>query len=371
MKILFTRFPLESADGGAENQTQWLTEGLRARGYEVSFVGSCPVLLRRARECKMKNVECRIGPPPVTKWSAISFFWRRHVMKKALMRAIDALSEKPDAIFMLSLSEKLLMSEELAARGIRIFWVEHDRIGPWLSLNPWLGALKRAAEHATIVCVSAVSRALYLKMGFDPEKVISIPNGVPPSPDPFPREGRNAGEVRVGTVARLDPEKGIDVLIQSVEHLPEVTLSILGTGREEAYLRSLIAADTERMGQERIHLISRVDDLAAFYRSLDIFVLPSSDHDPFGLVAAEAMMQGVATIVTDACGISGSLKAHEEALIVPAGDPKKLSMAIGSLLDVPRRDRLAKAGMQAARERLSVSTMVDRYDRLLRSQRID
>ncbi len=374
MHLLFTRFPLESADGGAENQTSWLMEGLRARGHILQYVGSCPVLLQRARELKIENSTLNIGPPPVTKFGAISFLWRKIAMKRALMRAIEALPEKPEAIFMLSLTEKLLLSEWVASKGIRVFWIEHDRIGPWLRWNPWLRSLKRAAQHATIVCVSEVSRKLYLKMGFDPKKVIAIPNGVP-----IPGE-RIAGSdkrlenyplptthypLHVGTVARLDPEKGIDVLIQSIEKLPEVTLSILGKGRLEGYIRTLIEEDTKRMGQQRIHLLPRVPDLPEFYRSLDLFVLPSSDHDPFGLVAAEAMVLGVPTIVTDACGISGHVKNGEDALIVSAGSPQELGIAIKKLFDEEKRSKLSLAGIQAIRGRLGVPHMIEQYEEVL------
>ncbi len=364
MNILFTRFPLESADGGAENQTSWLMEGLKAKGYDLGFLGSCPVILRCANELEIMNYELRIGDPPVTKFGSISFLWRKNSMRKALMHAIESLAVKPDAIFMLSLSEKLLLTEWAVSQGIKVYWIEHDRIGPWLQMNPWLSALRRAAQKATIVCVSEVSRKLYLKMGFDPKKVIAIPNGVPPpslTPTPNPRPSG----IQVGTVARLSPEKGIDILIHSIAEIPEITLSILGKGREESYLRTLIDADTQRIGQERIHLFPRVPGLHAFYRSLDIFVLPSSDHDPFGLVAAEAMSCGIATIVTDACGIAGSIRNGEEALVVSAGSPTELADAIRTLLDREKRAKMAERGANAVRSRLDLQTMVDRYERLV------
>ncbi len=368
MKILFTRFPLESADGGAENQTQWLMEGLKAKGHELSFLGSCPVILARAKESGIRNQELSIGDPPVTKWGAISFLWRKKKMKEQLTNAMHKLlieGSKPEAVFMLSLSEKLLMSKWVAAQGIKVFWIEHDRIGPWLRWNPWLRSLRSAARHATIICVSEVSRKLYLEMGFDPAKVVAIPNGVPPpsssNPNPFPRPSG----IHVGTVARLDPEKGVDVLIHSIAELPEVTLSILGKGREETYIRTLIDQDTQRIGQQRIHLLSHVDDLSSFYRSLDVFVLPSSDHDPFGLVAAEAMACGIATIVTDACGISGSLEASREALVVPAGRASELSVALRSLFDPERRMELGEAGRAGVLSRLNVETMTNAYERVL------
>ena len=64
MKILFTRFPLESAYGGAEVQTLSLMKGLRDRGHAIAFAGSCKTLLRLCREEGFPVIELRIGPRP-------------------------------------------------------------------------------------------------------------------------------------------------------------------------------------------------------------------------------------------------------------------------------------------------------------------
>lgn len=507
MHILFTRFPLESARGGAENQTQWLMEGLRARGHDVEFLGSCPVLLERTRELKMENGKLEIGLPPVSKWLAISFLWRKAKMQTALIEGIQSLPEKPDAIFMLSLSEKLLLTEWADGQGIRVFWIEHDRVGPWLTRNPWLPALKKASRHATIVCVSELSRKMYEKIGFDPKNLVAIPNGVssplpyPPAPSPdggrgasqaerdgwtkkklvrpatlqFARdmrkaptpaekflwkrlrfdqlgvrfrrqhpvgirildfychearlgvevdgpihdqpeqeqddrcrtesleeigirilrftndeifrdvekvilkikdnlrspppsgEGTGVGEVGVGVVARLSPEKGIDILLEAIADLPELSLTIVGTGPQESEICRLIAEDTERLGLgiPRIELKKTVSDLPAFYSSLDVFVLPSSDHDPFGLVAAEAMTCGTATIVTDACGIAGYVQDGVDALVVSAGSVSALRAGIRRLGDPELRHALGMCGRQIALERFSLGGMIDEYEKIL------
>ena len=135
MKILFTRFPLESSRGGAENQTLWLMKGLIQRGHAVAFLGSCPALLAMCKEEGIPNTELNIGPPPVTKWSAISFFWRKKRMQQRLQEALSKF-ENVDAICMLSLSEKLLLTETANEKGIKVLWIEHDTIGRWLTKNP-------------------------------------------------------------------------------------------------------------------------------------------------------------------------------------------------------------------------------------------
>lgn len=359
MRILFTRFPLESAKGGAENQTMWLANGLKARGHAVSFLGSCPVLNEFFQKGGFKNSFLDIGHPPVTKWSAISFAWKKRAMKSACIRAVQALPEKPDVIVMLSLSEKILLTPWAHQNGIRVYWVEHDRIGSWLTMNPWLPALRKASEDATIICVSELSRRMMAELSFNSSHLVVIPNGVP---TPVSMPERKLGAFTIGCLSRLSPEKGVDILLQALTEIPAATLSIVGSGREEGYLRTLIADDTKKIGMQRITLVPRVPDLETWYAGLDVFVLPSSDHDPFGLSAAEAMMRGIATVVTDACGIVGSVHDGCDVLVAKAGSATSLAGCIRRLLEPAFRAKIAKKGVEAARKHFSLDVMIERYE---------
>lgn len=390
MRILFTRFPLESALGGAERQTLSLTKGLSERGHAVAFLGSCPVLLEETAKLHLPHAKLEIGPPPVTKWAATNFLWRKRKMQQRLEEALEQFCHPElakdnnadvdgsqahhdiglDAIFMLSLSEKLLLTETAVKKGIRVFWIEHDRVGPWLRKNPWLTALRRLSVKVTTICVSELSRKIYLDLGWDPGKVIAIPNGIDLerfSPSPFPSEVRDGGGgrgegVHFGCVARLSLEKGVDVLIQAASGLPNVDLTIIGKGPQGPSLRSLI------QDRRRIQILHHTDDLPAFYHSIDVLVLSSRDNDPFGLVAAEAMACGTPVIVTDQCGIAGYLTQGTDALIVEANSQQALRGAVLQMTDASLRSRLAAGGEKTARKKFAVSSMVDAYDSLLRGR---
>ncbi|MFA6259402.1 MAG: glycosyltransferase family 4 protein [Candidatus Peribacteraceae bacterium] len=378
MRILFTRFPLESAKGGAERQTLALMRGLRDRGHEVAFLGSCPVLLQWCKEVGITATELQIGPPPVTKWSAVSFAWRQFAMRKQLAAHCSRLDV--DAVFMLSLSEKLLLTPLLAAHDSppRMFWLEHDPVSRWFTHNPWLPRLRVLSREVMTVTVSALSRKIYIELGWDPQATVAIANGIdvggrewgvgsrgrgtelPISQFPIPYSLLPTPKYHIGTVARLAREKGIDILLRSVEHLPNTELYIAGTGPEEKDLRALAA---EMDIAERVHFVRRIEDIGAFYRSLDVFVLPSRTHDPFGLAAAEAMAAGVPTVVTDACGIAAHLR-DDEALVVPSNSPGALSEAILKLGNAELRTRMGSAGAQAIRARFTAEQMVDAYVQL-------
>ncbi len=366
MRILFTRFPLESAMGGAEIQTLSLMEGLRTRGHDVAFLGSCPVLLAECRKRNFTATELQIGPPPVTAWHATTFLWRQRSMKNKLLTALTARRSPLSALCMLSLSEKLLVTEYLHRQKKTVLWIEHDRVGNWLRRNPWLPRLRRLSRWATTVTVSEMSRRLYRELRWEDKSTVAIPNGIDLTrfQKAEGRRQKSAVVLSIGCVARLTRDKGVDVLIKALRDVPKIQLTIVGQGREEAVLQALIAS--HGLG-DRVRILPAMDDLGAFYRSLDLLVLPARDHDPFGLVAAEAMSVGVPVIVTDQCGIASYLHDGIDALVVEAGSPDKLAQAIKQLADPRRRERMGAAGHRTAHEQFSLAAMIDRYEKLMQS----
>lgn len=367
MKILFTRFPLESAFGGAEVQTLSLMDGLITRGHSVAFAGSCPVLLEECRKRGIPAVEWRIGPPPVTKWGAVSFAWRKNAMRAKLVGLLDQFHDL-DAIAMLSLSEKLLLTDAATEKGIKVVWIEHDTVGRWLTQNPWLALLLEKSAKATTVGVSEMSRRMYVEMGWNEKKTVAIPNGVvgslgdggigstqehnPIAPSPHL-------PLHILCVARLSPEKGVDVLLEAITDLPNVTLDIIGDGQSEQDLKTL----AKPLG-ERVRFLGRRNDVRSLYAEYDALVLPSREHDPFGLVAAEAMMAGIPTVVTDACGVADYLTNGKDALIARADDADSLNRAVGVLADANARERIAEEGKKTAEERFSAERMIIDYETL-------
>ncbi len=362
MKILFTRFPLESALGGAEIQTISLMEELRKRGHTVEFLGSCQTLLRLCHERGFPAWELRIGPPPVTKWGVVSFLWRRRSVRKVLAEALESFGDL-HALVMLSMTEKLLLTSAATEKKLRVLWVEHDRIGRWLKRNPWLRLLRARSKRVTTVVVSDLSRTLYVKkLKWDPAKTVTIPNGIDLDRFAHVKPHRAGRRLHLGCVARLSKEKGVDVLIEAITDLPTMTLDIVGTGPLEKEWQVL---SSTRGNRERIRFFREMH-LDDFYGTIDALVLPSRDHDPFGLVAAEAMSIGIPVIVTDACGIAGSMRDGVHGRVVKAGSSEAMRTALLSLQHTDKRHAWAKAGQKLVRERFTLKAMVDAYESLLR-----
>ncbi len=101
--------------------------------------------------------------------------------------------------------------------------------------------------------------------------------------------------------SRLEPEKNINLAIRAMrlvnQKLPEAGLLIVGSGSEEAKLRSLIF----RLGLvDRVRLEPSVDQttLISYYKTADLFLLTSL-YEGYGLTLVEARAAGCPIVSTD------------------------------------------------------------------------
>ena len=104
--------------------------------------------------------------------------------------------------------------------------------------------------------------------------------------------------VVLGSVGRLVPEKGMDVLVQAFRAaFPQgdepVRLVIVGGGPPDQ------AQQVQRLatGDARITLSGPAADIARYYRAFDAYV-SASRYEPFGLTILEAMAAGCPLVVT-------------------------------------------------------------------------
>lgn len=362
VRILFTRFPLESIPGGgAETQTMNLAKGLADRNHAVAFVGSCQPLLDAFDAAGMIHAEMVELTPPVTKFQAVAFRWKKKSYERMLVSMLDAFGEL-DAIVMLSMAEKLLLTDVAAARGIKVFWIEHDPVGRWLTKNPWKKLLLRQAALATTVTVSELSRAQYLDMGWDKKRTVAIPNGIDDAwfAGAVP-EATHSTAMRLGYVGRLAEEKGVDLLLRAMADMNDATLDVVGDGPEEGALKR----QAERLGLgHRVRFLGRRSDVKDFYAQIDALVLPSRTVDPFGMVVAEAMARGIPCVVSDACGIAACLEAADGVAVVRRESATAIAKGVQRVKEAATKASVRAGLRKIAKQQFAVSTMVDAYERL-------
>jgi glycosyltransferase involved in cell wall biosynthesis len=170
-----------------------------------------------------------------------------------------------------------------------------------------------------------------------------------------PSLGHRAG-LTIGYAGGLVPEKGVDTLLQAVAlcHQPGSPgqsavpwrLRIAGTGPQQDALASL-AADLDLAAQ--VDFLGKLSstDMPAFYRDIDILVLPSRStptwQEQFGRVLVEAMASGVPVVGSDSGEIPHVI--GDAGVVSPEGDAITLAAILTRLAaDPAQRAELATRG---------------------------
>ena len=177
----------------------------------------------------------------------------------------------------------------------------------------------------------------------------------------------------VGFAGRIDTWKGVDVLLDAFpavrEQVPDARLVVMGgpvTGKED-YFADLAARAAALEGVEWLGLR---DDVPDAFADLDVFVMPSTTPEPYGLVAVEALASGVPVVMTDAGGpreIAAAATAGAATLVTPrdaaaladgivralatAGPSTTATRRARPLLRAPEPERCAEVLERAARRR--------------------
>jgi glycosyltransferase involved in cell wall biosynthesis len=160
----------------------------------------------------------------------------------------------------------------------------------------------------------------------------------------------------VGIVGRIDPEKGVDVLVRAMGLLGGTAagahLVVVGSaGLAPDGYPERVRAEAERTLGDRVRFVGRTNDVPGTLRALDILV-NASVAEPFGLSVLEAQASGVAVVGTRAGGIPDFVFDGDNGLLVPNGDADALAKALDRLItDDDLRARLAERGRVTAQGR--------------------
>ena len=177
-----------------------------------------------------------------------------------------------------------------------------------------------------------------------------VPAGFPADAAQSKLAGTPAYSV-VGYAGRLEPHKGVDVLLRAIAASPRLRLRIAGSGPDSGRLHALTAG--LHMG-DRVEFLGTVDQegLPDFYRGLDVLAIPSLNTrgwiEQFGRVAVEAMACGTPVVASD----SGALPdvVGGAGLLVTPGDADALRRALERVAREPARAAELRArGMERAR----------------------
>jgi glycosyltransferase involved in cell wall biosynthesis len=148
------------------------------------------------------------------------------------------------------------------------------------------------------------------------------------------------------SLSRLDPQKGIDVMIavarRVVERFPGVVFAVGGKGpladKVEGWARDAGVAEAMRF-------LGMVSTVPAHLRAADLFLLTSRwENRPISIV--EAFGAGLPVVATD-CGGVRELVDEEVGALVPVDDPDGIAAELIALLSDEKRMRACGAAALA------------------------
>ena len=170
---------------------------------------------------------------------------------------------------------------------------------------------------------------------------------------PLRLDGRDTQAL--GTVGRLDPIKGFDVLIEALRRLRERNLPFHCELIGEGPLRAALEAQRRAAGLDDALSMPGArpqEDVRAMLGRVAIFVMPSvttpeGNQDGIPVALMEAMASGAAVVGTTVSGLPELIEHEVSGLLVPPNDAAALAEAIARLLDDPAlRRRLGEAARQ-------------------------
>ena len=272
---------------------------------------------------------------------------------------------------------------------------------PHVAMFHTLGDVKlraRASEHETperldaerrivhvldrVVAATEHERQLLRQLYRVPgERVAVIPLGV--DLDRFQPGGRAEARAALGlstderlvlAVGRIEPLKGLDILIRALAEMTErqhVKLLIAGgDDRADREIARLKAVAAEVGVADRVRFVGAVphERLPLYYRAADAVAMPSF-YESFGLVAVEAMACGVPVVASRVGGLTSTIADGRTGYLIPWRCPgpfaEKLDLLLGNQ---GLRDALganAVQRMQAYSWRAVAASLRALYERLL------
>lgn len=368
LHILFLKFPLESSAGGGEEHTITLANALVKKGAGVFLASSCRVLLREFEKRDFPAQRTWGGIEPVSKSGFVWFFltWPFALVQMWCILARYKKKEGIHLVYCLSLTEKILATLPAKFLSLQVVWAEHLSIKKWLSMNPLRIFYVWFSRYVEIIVVSQSLRKELEGIGVPKSQIHVFFNGI--DEELFSRsqdalvKGVDLAQLKdrkvVGCVARLHHEKGIDCFLRAAHEIlqndKKIYFFIIGTGEE--YPRLLRLA--KRLGiNEQVFFFGWRDNVVPFLKLMNVFVLPSTVRESFGISIAEAMSMEIPVVASRIGGVPELVEEGKTGYLVEPGNSREITQAVMRFLD---NEELAKAFGRRGRDRIKAYFTLDK-----------
>ncbi len=364
MRVLFAIKGLHQAAGGAERVLCDVCSYLADHGkHEITLLtfdppGTPPFY---PLSSAVKLIQVGVGDPREP--TSLGILLRRMVALRFTVR-----EQHPDVVVAFMHSMFIPMAFALIGTGIPVLASEHIVMEYYRSRRAQFVLFAAAVPFIRrITVLSDAIASEYPK--WIRQKMVSVTNPV----SPVFQKGFTANDCkdphRILAIGRFSKRKNHATLLAAfatlADEFPGWTLRILGDGLE----RPALQAEVIRLGlQDRVSLPGIVTDVIREMADASFFAL-ASRYESFGLVFAEAMACGKASVAFADCqGVNDVLDDGETGLLVKGTDPVR-SIADGLrrlMIDEEKRRKMGISARERVFMRFSVDKVCDRWQDILR-----
>lgn len=347
-------------EGGVQKVVRRLSGELRSRGFQVKqgWASSSPMELDALR-APLRWSQAPLGPLACIP----SFVGLARALLKLRPQIVNVHFVTGQALYFILLRKLFGFKTILSVHG-------SDLLRPREHLGLALPFMLRRADAVTVVSEDLRQRLL-LGLGLDPRKVRYVPNGV--DVDFWADAQRDLPRLALAaphlvTVGRLEPVKGLDVLLQAFwrvrRNYPDARLTIVGEGEARAALERQAALLGIEAGVTFAGRLAR-EGIRELFGGAHLFALPSrSEGMPLALL--EAMAAGLPVVASTVGGVR-EVVGDEAGLLVRSGVSEPLATAILHLLGEPAlAARMGAAAAERVRERYSSAASTRAFESVLR-----
>lgn len=183
---------------------------------------------------------------------------------------------------------------------------------------------------------------------------------------------KSNNKIKIGMAGRINRWKGQKLFVDMAKLVSEendnVEFLIAGDvyKGEDYILDDLKGYILESGVKEKIGLLGQVDNMSNFYKKLDIFVLPSIQPEPFGLVVIEAMNNKLPVVATNHGGPVEIIDNNIDGFLVDYKDAREMAQVVNKLIkDKELRNYIAANAEKKVKEKFNVSRYVDEISYIL------
>ncbi len=173
--------------------------------------------------------------------------------------------------------------------------------------------------------------------------------------------------VKLATVGSVNPQKGIDDLVECAEIVQErynskIHFFVVGPIYESQRKYGNNLKEIVRSKGLNVHFLGRRDDVGRILKSSDIYVC-SSRSEASPTVVWEAMAMGLPIVSTDVGDVAQFLEGNLRCgCVVPTNRPEELAGSISSLVkDSRKREKFSKRAREVAISELDLNLCVHRH----------